>query len=162
MHYNLVTHPLLKYIFEVMKITIILALIGSLVACQNPKSISEATEDSSTVADSNDNIFFENIKDGATLSSPFYMAMGVEGMIVEPKGAPRSGFGHHHLLVNDNFTPAGIVIVADQTHIHYGGGQTSDSVYLDPGNYTLTLQFADGMHVSYGEQWSETINVTVE
>jgi hypothetical protein len=88
--------------------------------------------------------------------------MGIKGMEVEPKGTPRKGWGHHHLLINDDFIAEGIVIVADDTHIHYGGGQTSDSISLEPGDYKLTLQFADGMHVSYGQALAKTINVTVE
>ncbi len=111
---------------------------------------------------STNGVTFVNIQDGATLKSPFLLEMGVVGMEVEPKGAPREGYGHHHLLVNDNFAPEGTVIVADETHIHYGGGQTSDSVTLAPGDYQLTLQFADGMHVSYGKLWSKSINITVE
>jgi len=125
----------------------ILALVFVFASCSAPKS---------------DGVSFDNIKDGATLNSPFVLEMGVTGMQVEPKGAPRAGYGHHHLLVNDGFAPEGTVIVADPTHIHYGGGQTSDSVSLAPGEYKLTLQFADGMHVSYGKNWSKTINVTVE
>lgn len=162
MQYNFITHTLRKYIFEAMKKTIILALVGGLVACQNPKSTNHTTEESTTVVESNDNIFFNSLKDGATLSSPFYLDMGVEGMIVEPKGEPREGHGHHHLIINESFAPAGTVIVADDNHIHYGGGQTTDSVALPSGDYKLTLQFGDGMHVSYGEEWSKTISVSVK
>lgn len=122
---------------------------------------SEVVEETTEVEAAN-GVSFVNIEDGATLTSPFLLEMGVNGMIVEPKGAPREGYGHHHLLINDNFAPEGTVIVADETHIHYGGGQTSDSVALAPGVYKLTLQFADGMHVSHGKMWSKSINVTVE
>jgi hypothetical protein len=83
-------------------------------------------------------------------------------MQVEPKGPVNPGYGHHHLLINDGPIAKGIFIVADSTHIHYGGGQESDSVFLEPGNYKLTLQFADGEHASYGKSWSSTINVTVK
>lgn len=107
-------------------------------------------------------VSFLSLEDNAEISSPFLLEMGVEGMTVEPKGQPRAGFGHHHLLINDGHIKEGYVIVADSTHIHYGGGQTSDSIALAPGDYQLTLQFADGMHVSYGEQWSQTISVTVK
>ncbi len=96
------------------------------------------------------------------MSSPFDLEMGVEGMEVEPKGEINQGFGHHHLLINDDFTKEGITIIADSTHIHYGGGQTTDSLALDPGEYKLTLQFGDGFHTSYGEAWSKSVNVTVQ
>ena len=143
------------------KIYSIAVLVVLLAGCTAPTSNQNAEEVTSEEK-STEGVSFGNIQDGATITSPFVLEMGVEGMQVEPKGAPRAGFGHHHLLVNDDFIPAGIVIVADETHLHYGGGQTSDSVSLDPGSYRLTLQFADGMHVSYGEKWSKTITVTVE
>jgi hypothetical protein len=117
----------------------------------------DAAEETATTG-----VSFVNIADGATLASPFALEMGIKGMEVEPKGTPRKGWGHHHLLINDDFIAEGIVIVADDTHIHYGGGQTSDSISLEPGDYKLTLQFADGMHVSYGQALAKTINVTVE
>jgi hypothetical protein len=119
--------------------------------------IIDAAEESATTG-----VSFANISDGATLTSPFVMEMRIKGMKVEPKGTPREGWGHHHLLINDDFIAEGLVIVADDTHIHYGGGQTSDSLSLAPGDYKLTLQFADGMHVSYGQALAKTINVTVQ
>lgn len=148
------------------KLSIIFVIIA-LAAC-TPSSTESTESTASEVAEETvqvsaaSGVSFLNIEDGATLTSPFVLEMGVNGMEVEPKGAPREGYGHHHLLVNDDFAPEGTVIVADETHIHYGGGQTSDSVSLAPGVYKLTLQFADGMHVSYGEAWSRSINVTVE
>ena len=57
---------------------------------------------------------------------------------------------------------AGLVIIADENNIHYGGGQSEDSVSLNPGSYNLTLQFADGMHVSYGEEWAKSIEVIIK
>ena len=145
------------------------ALIILVTACtSNESSKNEASEKidvsekSDPVIESSEGVFFVNLENGSTVSSPFLLEMGVAGMEVEPKGAPREGFGHHHLLINDDFAPEGTVIVADETHIHYGAGQISDSVSLEPGTYELTLQFADGMHVSYGEPWSKTIAITVE
>jgi hypothetical protein len=148
-----------------MKKIIIIFAAFSIIAC-SPSS-TESTENESSenieeISEVTEGVSFVNIEDGATLTSSFVLEMGVSGMQVEPKGEPRDGFGHHHLLINDDFTPTGTIIVADDTHIHYGGGQTSDSVTLDPGSYKLTLQFADGMHVSYGEKWAKSINVTVE
>jgi len=32
---------------------------------------------------------------------------------------------------------------------------------LPPGDYKLTLQFADGLHRSYGKDLSSTINIKV-
>lgn len=154
-----------------MKYTIVALTILAFYSCspsdnKSNESVENATMENSdsSAAEQNDlnGVSFVNISNGATLTSPFVLEMAIAGMQVEPKGEPREGYGHHHLLINDTFVPAGVVIVADETHIHYGGGQVTDSVYLDPGTYQLTLQFADGMHVSYGKKWSKTIQVNVQ
>ena len=88
--------------------------------------------------------------------------MGVEGMEIEPAGEVNPGKGHHHVLINDGFTESGVVVPADETHIHFGKGQTEADLELEPGEYTLTLQFADGLHQSFGEPMSASINVVVE
>lgn len=148
-------------IFEGMKNILCLAVLSFGIFACTPAS-DNSSSDNSEDTEKTSHVSFVNIEDGATLQSPFYLEMGVEGMQVEPKGLRKEGFGHHHLLINDDFAPAGTIVIADDTHIHYGGGQTSDSIALDPGTYKLTLQFADGLHVSYGEEWSKSISVTVE
>jgi hypothetical protein len=107
-------------------------------------------------------IFFANLEDGAVVTSPVYVEFGAEGIEVEPAGMVKEGYGHHHILINEDFTPTGEAVPADETHIHYGGGQTGDTLDLPAGQHTLVLQFADGLHRSYGEALSATINVTVE
>ena len=39
---------------------------------------------------------------------------------------------------------------ADEKNIYFGKGQTNFEITLEPGEHTLTLQFADGFHQSYG------------
>ncbi len=107
-------------------------------------------------------VFFKYPEDGATVGSPVYVEMGVEGMEIEPAGAVKEGFGHHHILINQTHWPMGEVIPMSDTTIHYGKGQTDTSLELAPGEYTLTLQFADGVHASYGEAMAASIKVTVE
>ncbi|MEQ8713117.1 MAG: DUF4399 domain-containing protein [Cyclobacteriaceae bacterium] len=107
-------------------------------------------------------VFFKYPEDGATVGSPVYVEMGVEGMEIEPAGAVKEGFGHHHILINQTHWPMGEVIPMSDTTIHYGKGQTDTSLELAPGEYTLTLQFADGVHASYGESMAASIKVTVE
>ena len=106
-------------------------------------------------------VFFNNIQNGAVLSSPFIVDMGVDGMEVEPSGQINTNKGHHHIIINKTFIEDGQIIPVDKQHIHFGGGQTQTQLDLEAGNYSLTLQFADGMHQSYGEKMSKTINVTI-
>ena len=107
-------------------------------------------------------VFFVNLEDGAVLTSPVKVIMGSEAIKVQPAGEIIGGTGHHHIIINDGPNPLGAVVGADDTHIHFGKGQEETELELTPGNYTLTLQFADGFHRSYGERMSATINIVVE
>ncbi|MCA1322925.1 DUF4399 domain-containing protein [Herbaspirillum sp. alder98] len=101
-------------------------------------------------------------KDGATVSSPFKVKFGVSGMTVHPANEIIAGTGHHHLLINQGPIKEGASIPMDDTHLHYGKGQTEADVTLPPGRYKLTAQFANGVHQSYGPAMAKTINVTVK
>lgn len=106
-------------------------------------------------------VFFANINEGDTLTNPVIIQFGIEGMEVEPAGALNEGKGHHHLLINEGAIADGGVVPANETNIHYGGGQTVDTLDLPAGSHTLVMQFADGIHRSYGEQMSASVNVVV-
>ncbi len=108
-------------------------------------------------------VYFKNLEDGQTVSSPFKVEMGVEHMKVEPSGEIKAGSGHHHLLIDAGDSMAsGAVIPADTNHLHFGKGQTETELKLPKGKHQLTLQFADGIHRSYGSQLANSITVTVE
>jgi len=137
------------------KITLIILLFTIVMSsCQSNTSTESKTVNEPSV-------FFKNIQNGAILSSPFLVEMGVEGMEVEAAGQINDLRGHHHIIINSGFITDGEIVPANAQHIHFGLGQTETTLDLDAGNYTLTLQFADGMHQSYGEGMSKTINVTV-
>ncbi|MBT0963669.1 DUF4399 domain-containing protein [Denitromonas iodatirespirans] len=107
-------------------------------------------------------VHFAEPADGATVPQEFTVKMGVEGMKVQPSGELMEGTGHHHLIIDGKPIPAGTAVPADDTHLHFGKGQTETKVKLAPGKHTLTLQFADGLHQSYGPDLSKTITVTVK
>ncbi len=106
-------------------------------------------------------VFFVNIKEGDKLKSPVIIQMGVVGMQVEPAGKAEEGKGHHHLIIDGTYVEKDQTVPMDKKHIHFGKGQTSDTLKLKPGKHTLTLQFANGLHQSYGKEWSKTIGITV-
>ncbi len=107
-------------------------------------------------------VFFVEPADGAKVKSPVHVKFGIEGMTVAPAGTPDLNTGHHHIIIDGAVIPAGSVVPKDDTHQHFGKGQTETDVVLTPGEHTLTLQLADGNHFSYGEAWSATIKLTVE
>ena len=98
----------------------------------------------------------------ASVSSPFKVRFGVQGMAVAPAGEIVANSGHHHLLINLDSVAQGETIPFTEKHMHFGKGQTEAELKLAPGIYKLTAQFANGAHQSYGLPMSQTITVTVK
>tara|TARA_B100001758_G_scaffold202683_1_gene182114 strand:+ start:25 stop:462 length:438 start_codon:yes stop_codon:yes gene_type:complete len=142
---------------------IIIFFIALTFSCSDKKKkesyFSDANEIKNVIAKK---VFFKWPKDGSTVASPVFIDMGVEGMIIEPAGIVKEGYGHHHILINQKFWPEGEVIPTSDSTLHFGQGQTDASIELDPGRYIISLQFADGVHVSFGELMSESIEINVE
>jgi hypothetical protein len=109
-------------------------------------------------------VYFKNLKNNATVSSPLRIEFGVQNIRIDTVGPVVANSGHHHLFIDaEDSLAAGTVVPKDATHLHFGKGQTFvDSVNLSPGKHKLTLQFADGLHRSYGSKLATTINVTVK
>ena len=109
-------------------------------------------------------VMFVVPEDGAVIEPVSEVRWAAAGLIIEPSGPViRENGGHLHLLVNEDFIPAGEAIPKDDTHLHFGGAQTSTELALDPGAYTLRLQMADGAHIAMdGDQYRDEISVTIE
>ncbi len=107
-------------------------------------------------------VFFEEPQDGAMVAKKFKIKMGLMGYAIKPAGDKTPNSGHHHVLVDSEPIAAGAVVPMDATHLHFGKGQTETEVELAPGTHTLTLQFADGNHISYGPDLSKSITITVK
>lgn len=122
----------------------------------------EETEEQDIIPPPEDaKVFFGNINEGEVLQSPVRIEMIAEGINVHPAGELIEGTGHHHILIDGGPLPMGEIIPADDLHIHFGGGQTEAEIELAPGPHAITLQFADGLHRSYGERLSATIQIEV-
>lgn len=113
----------------------------------------------------NARVFFVNLKDGQTVTSPLKFEMGVENLKVDTANGillPESG--HHHLLVDIDSIETGKVVPPTDSvrHLHFGKAQTAGEIKLTPGKHTLVLQFADAMHRSYGSKLTSKITVDVK
>ena len=106
-------------------------------------------------------VFFVEPHDSKEVSSPFKVRFGLDSLKIAPAGDMTLGTGHHHLIVNGNALTTGEPVPFNETHLHFGKGQTETELKLPPGDYTLTLQFANGTHQSYGPEMSRTIKVRV-
>ena len=156
-----------------------------LTACNNSGSDKEKKTDSSTTTLSADTmhhmtatnvpvpdlppvpagakVVFRNLKNDARVTSPLKVEMGTDKIKVDTAGPVVAGSGHHHLFIDaEDSLMAGTVVPKDSTHLHFGKGQTETVIKLSPGKHKLTLQFADGLHRSYGSKLSTTIIVNVK
>ncbi len=136
-----------------------LFLLASLVA------IGTAPTAAQTASPAGAKVYIINLQDGAEVTSPFLVQFGLSGMGVAPAGVEKPNTGHHHLLIDTKMTDEALKepIPADDTHKHFGGGQTEAMVTLPPGQHTLQLLLADWTHIPHSPPvMSEPITITVK
>ena len=106
-------------------------------------------------------VTFTNLRNDYVVRSPFWVEFGIRGMGVVPAGNEREKAGHHHILV-DKKLPSNhqAKLPFDDSHRHFGKGQTGTALDLPPGTHTLRLLFADHEHRPYFV-FSPEITVTV-
>jgi len=118
-----------------------------------------------TASPSGAKVYIINLKDGDEVTSPFLVQFGLSGMGVAPAGVEKPNTGHHHLLIDTKMTDEEMKqpISSDDTHKHFGGGQTEAMVTLPPGKHTLQLLLADWSHIPHSPPvMSEPITITVK
>ena len=137
--------------------------VDKAVADARAADVAEATK---VHADAGPAVYFVNIKDGATVTSPFRVVFGVYGMGVAPAGVDKPNTGHHHLLVDTELTHEEMqfAIPNDDKHIHFGTGATERVMELPPGQHTLQLVFGDMNHELHkpNHLMSQKITITVK
>jgi len=167
------TLTLLKTSFSSqLKNIILVAAFISLFSCSETKK--ETSDDQDTIAKIEEpvidlldtiggkGVFFVELKDSQVVKSPVMVIMGVKGMDVEPAGPVVEMKGHHHIIIDGGPIELGQGVPLDENNLHFGKGQIEAEVKLTPGFHTLTLQFGNGVHASYGSKWSKTIAVKVK
>ena len=109
-------------------------------------------------------LYFITPKDGDTVTGDVVVRFGLKGMGVAPAGSDVAKTGHHHLLVDAAQLPKGDQpIPSDDTHRHFGGGQTETTLKLPPGKHTLQLLLGDKNHIPHDPPVvSQKITITVK
>lgn len=116
-------------------------------------------------------VYFVNLGDGDTVTSPVTVIFGLSGMGVAPAGTEVDNTGHHHLLIDrpplgqgeDGADELSHGLPSDDNHRHFGGGQTEVTLDLAPGPHTLQLVLGDFGHVPHATPIvSEVITITVK
>lgn len=119
----------------------------------------------------NQKVFFKNLSEGQEITLPFVVEFGVEGMEVEPAQGVNANKGHHHLFVDQGAVPANTMVPMGKEgegYYHFGKGQILDTLsiekypMLSKGSHKLRLQFANGLHMSYGPAMSAEVTVNVK
>ena len=140
---------------------------GAHVALDGPQyqdtiTVTVATTATDAISMSGPGVRFVSPANGAVVPPKFGVTMMANELTVEPAGEINPDAGHFHILVDTDFVPAGDIIINDAQHIHYGKGQLTTTLELEPGEHVLRLQFANGAHVALdGPQYQDTITVTV-
>jgi len=137
------------------------AFVAALIALTLP--IAALADSGRTPSPPGAKVFIIEPKDGATVSSPVTIKFGVEGMEIAPAGSDKANSGHHHLLIDASLPDLNEAIPKDETHIHYGKGQTEASVELKPGKHTLQLLLGDKNHIPHDPPVkSDVVTITVK
>lgn len=153
---------------------LMLALGLSLTGCGKPAADKQAGENASgpvvktvtlarTPSPPGARVFFITPGDGETVSNPFRIEFGIEGMTVTKAGNKQPESGHHHLLIDTGLPDLALPVPADANHKHFGDGSTSTEISLEPGRHSLQLLLADHLHVPHDPPVaSDVITITVE
>lgn len=111
-------------------------------------------------------VYIISPQDGAEVSNPVRVVFGLRGMGVAPAGTERAKTGHHHLLINRPL-PTGedlqYSLPAEDTLVHFGGGQTEVELELPAGTHKLQLLMGDANHVPHDPPLaSQAVTITVK
>lgn len=108
-------------------------------------------------------VYFKNLKNGETVSSPVKVEMEAKGISVDSAGAVKANSGHFHILIDaEDSIATGEVVPKDSAHLHFGNAQQQVELKLPAGKHKLALQFADGAHRSYGSKLDTTVTINVK
>jgi hypothetical protein len=107
-------------------------------------------------------VYFIDLKDGATVPAKLKLYFGLRNMGIAPAGSDRENSGHHHLLIDTQLPPLDKPIPNDFNHLHFGAGQTEAEITLKPGEHTLQLLMGDKDHIPHSPPvMSQRIHVRV-
>lgn len=122
------------------------------------------TKSNQSKSAANAKVFIVSPQDGAVVHSPVKIIFGLSKMEIVPAGVKKDFSGHHHLLIDVKKLPdLTQPIPADESHIHFGKGQTEVELNLSKGQHSLQLLLGDYSHIPHNKPvLSEKIHITVK
>ena len=108
-------------------------------------------------------VSFLELRDGDTVPQTFMVQFVTTGMDVSPAGIEKPNSGHHHILIDlDQLPRLDQPLPMNDNIVHFGGGQTSAELTLEPGEHTLQLLLGDHLHIPHNPPaLSPRITITV-
>lgn len=94
-------------------------------------------------------VYIISPKNGVTVRGPVTVRFGLSGMGVAPAGTVAENTGHHHLIIDSPLPAMDQPLPKDDTHLHFGKGQTETVLTLKPGKHTLQLVLGDANHIPH-------------
>ncbi|HKJ17572.1 MAG TPA: DUF4399 domain-containing protein [Xanthomonadales bacterium] len=143
------------FITSILSLTLPMGLVAG--------ELEDALDDSVHGPDCPAQVSFLELRDGDVVPTTFTVQFVITGMEVAPAGVAMENTGHHHILIDLNTLPPldQPLPMTDQI-VHFGGGQTSTELTLEPGEHTLQLLLGDYMHVPHNPPaMSPRITITV-
>jgi len=108
-------------------------------------------------------VYFISPSNGQVIKGEVTVRFGLVGMGVAPAGTVLEATGHHHLIIDSPLPALDQPLPKDDTHLHFGKGQTEATIKLAPGKHTLQLILGDANHIPHKPPVvSEKITITVE
>ena len=122
------------------------------------------TENNQSKSAKNAKVYIISPRDGAVVHNPVKIVFGISKMEIIPAGVKKDFTGHHHLLIDVKKLPdLTKPIPADESHIHFGKGQTEVELNLSKGQHSLQLLLGDYTHIPHNRAIiSEKIYITVK
>lgn len=135
-------------------VLIAVALIASMIvaagcaANQEPELRSSAIELSDALAfrDGEPSITIVRPSDGSLVVSPITLRVDAENLRLRSAGATKDGEGHLHILIDEECKSVGVVIESGSNVIDLNDGRSETQLDLEPGQYEICVQVADGFH----------------
>jgi len=130
-----------------------LALVGVASSAELPR----------TAAPPEAKVYFISPDNGQVIKGDVTVRFGLVGMGVAPAGTVLEATGHHHLIIDSPLPALDQPLPKDDSHLHFGKGQTEVVVKLAPGKHTLQLILGDANHIPHlPPVVSEKITITVK
>src|SRR5215207_9603902 len=78
-------------------------------------------------------VSFMQPADYTTVAGGLHLEVRAQGVTIEEAGKVHHNAGHFHVIADDGCVAPGPALTHVADHVHFGGGQTEGTIYVEPG-----------------------------